>query len=373
MGAGASSTLDGLSTEQHDLVEARYSTLKSAGLKVPQIFAQIGREMESMKVTTEPPPQLTAIERARKRVAMLTKSISLKATTNYLVAVDGSGSSNTAVEVCLQELMKSRDCITALHVFDSTKVNVSLPAAMKPEALHEAVDVQLMTRMRKERYALNWVDKKGQETRPFLLKVVNSIADNPDDLPVNMQPSYFVTGTTGRKANKKIGSLPILAAGQFHLPNIIIKQGPAPFGRPRVFVAAIKDLEHTAPYYLALDLMRPGKGDKLVVLHDHLEDNGLTQLALTGTGFDMTSTETMLKRYGDHFNARFSDDGVDNNAVFRAIARTARTSIKDAILVALEAEKADYLILYPAMESAGLTLMQSMIEEVQCNVIICKR
>jgi hypothetical protein len=88
--------------------------------------------------------------------------------------------------------------------------------------------------------------------------------------------SYMVTGLTGRKGGgtrsaKKVGSLTLLASGQFHLPNIIIKAKSPILGRPRIFMAAIKDLEHVVPYDLALDLMKPGNGDKLIVLHGYQE------------------------------------------------------------------------------------------------------
>ena len=93
----------------------------------------------------------------------------------------------------------------------------------------------------------------------------------------NEKVSYKVTGLTGRKGGgdhgaKKVGSLTLLASGQFHLPNIFIKAKSPILGRPRIFMAAVKDLEHVAPYDLALDLMKPGNGDKLIVLHGYQEN-----------------------------------------------------------------------------------------------------
>lgn len=65
------------------------------------------------------------------------------------------------------------------------------------------------------------------------------------------KPSYFVSGFNGNKheSGKKVGSLPILAAGQFHLPNIIVKQLPTA-RRPRVFVACVKSIDHLEPYHV---------------------------------------------------------------------------------------------------------------------------
>jgi len=258
MGAGASA-LEGLSADQHDMMEKRYNELKATGMQGPQILEKLGGEVEQLKAEAA---GLSALERARQRVSALTSIISREAAQNFLVAVDGSDSSNAAVEVCLRELMKSRDCISALHAFDSTKKYESLAESHKPEELREAISIKLMTRTSKDRHSLNWVDKKGQETKPFVLKVVNDIADHRESLPLHMRPSFFVTGITGRKGSK-VGSLPAMAAGQFHLPNIIIKNAGPVVDRPRVFVAAIKDLEHTAQYYVAQDLLKPGKGDKV--------------------------------------------------------------------------------------------------------------
>ena len=85
-----------------------------------------------------------------------------------------------------------------------------------------------------------------------------------------------MTGMKGRKANNlganKIGSLPLLASGEFNLPNIIVKAKVPILGRPRIFLCAIKDLEHVAPYDSALDLMKPGNGDQLLVLHGYKDD-----------------------------------------------------------------------------------------------------
>jgi hypothetical protein len=63
----------------------------------------------------------------------------------------------------------------------------------------------------------------------------------------------------------KGSTLPMLAAGHFHVPNIVIKMPALVTMRPRVFVATIKNMERPDPYYIALDLMRPGNRDKVRV------------------------------------------------------------------------------------------------------------
>ena len=101
---------------------------------------------------------------------------------------------------------------------------------------------------------------------------MNELVLKRDLLPRKERPSFLVTGFTGRKkgplGGKQVGSLPLLAAGQFFLPNIIVKNKEGPIvDRPRLFVACIKDLDTTMPYEVSLDLLKPGLGDKLIVLH----------------------------------------------------------------------------------------------------------
>jgi hypothetical protein len=297
----------------------------------------------------------------------VTRAISLEASTNYIVAVDGSENSCSALEVCLQELMKSRDSICALHVFDSTKKSDHLASVHRPEALKESMGVKLMTRTNKDRFTLNWVDKKGETTKNYVLKVVNDLADRRDTLPANVRPSYFVTGLHGRKETGKPGSMPLLAAGQFHLPNIIIKKEAPIVDRGRIFVASIKDLSHTAPYYVALDLMKPGKGDKLVVLHVYAY-NSME---------NATEADGMLKKYEKYFLEHFVEDGLEHNATFRSIPQPGGASTRDILLEAIATEKADYVILNPTLSlnpaMAASALLTTVIEQADCNVIICKR
>jgi hypothetical protein len=205
-----------------------------------------------------------------------------------------------------------------------------------------------------------------------LKQVVNNIADHREAFPVNMRPSFFVTGYTGRKgANGKAGSLALLAAGQFHLPNIIVKN-PVPIsGRGRVFVASIKSLGHEDPYHVALDLIKPGNGDTLVVLHVYAETffAGGAGTGALGAG----GSATVLARYEKHFKQRFLEDGLGAQAAFLPLVQAGGADIRETILAALDDLKADYLILNPALVVDARHLSLHLIEEASCNVIICKR
>ena len=117
----------------------------------------------------------------------------------------------------------------------------------------------------------------------------------------------------GRKAGatSKIGSLPLLAAGQFHLPNIIVKSKAPIVDRPRVFMAAVKDLEHVVPYDLALDLMKPGNGDKLLVVHGYKDTFGVqAELAKFEEYFEDRLVADGLKRNGSAFVPVLEQAGV---------------------------------------------------------------
>jgi hypothetical protein len=133
---------------------------------------------------------------------------------------------------------------------------------------------------------------------------VNDICLQRDLLDYEDRPSYFVTGITGRKEvnrENKVGTLPMLAAGQFLIPNIIIKLKPI-IDRPRVFVCAIKDLEQIEPYILSLDLAKPGNGDKVHILHVYKDDAA-----------NKTLNTNKVKEFGDYFSKRIKEDGLDTN------------------------------------------------------------
>jgi hypothetical protein len=212
---------------------------------------------------------LADVVAARARLSALNRAFSGggDSSTKFLVAVDGSEGADIAFAVTLQELMRSRDTLHVLHAFDSTKTKADLPEAMKPGPLKEAVDNRLMAQLAKRRYNLIWTDKKGENTVPFLTTYVNKLARED----AVARRTFFVAGYTGRK---KSSSLAIHSAGKFCLPSIIVKQPVMPTKAQntptsRIFVACMKDpsnAEATAHCYdVALELMKPGLGDQLVV------------------------------------------------------------------------------------------------------------
>lgn len=83
------------------------------------------------------------------------------------------------MQVCLQELTTSKDGLIALHVFDSTKVNPGLSPRLKPDALKERFEVDLMARSNMGRYKLMWMNKYGDTTKDFLLTKVTVTAAAP--------------------------------------------------------------------------------------------------------------------------------------------------------------------------------------------------
>ena len=111
----------------------------------------------------------------------------------------------------------------------------------------------------------------------------------------------------------------------------------------------------------------------MIVMHVYDEDSGLTHHSRTGTGADETASETLLERYEGHFRQRFAADGLETSASFLPIAKPGGKSTKDTILETIEARKADYVVLYPALQSTGIVDVGSLIEGAPCSVIVCKR
>jgi hypothetical protein len=225
--------------------------------------------------------------------------------------------------------MKSRDGIIGLHCFDSTKNVDTLDPNLKPEALRMQYHVDLtMKTAGNNRFRLLWIDKEGDSTDMFILKTVNEICFKRNLLDYQDRPSYFITGMTGRKEvnkQKKVGTLPKLAAGLFLIPNIIIKLKPIT-DRPRVFVCAIKSLEHIEPYNLCLDLAKPGNGDKVYILHvynNESQSDEATTVGASSTSGDKgdllsssSSNSTTLERIekiNQYFTERIQEDGLSKS------------------------------------------------------------
>jgi hypothetical protein len=120
---------------------------------------------------------LAVVSQARKRVTILMKEQAAckqaPMVTNFMVAVDGSCSSNVAFEVVIKELMSpDKDGLIALHIYDTQKVHKGLDPRLKPEALKERFEVDLMTRVRKNR--LLWKNKCNGSTCDTLVKTVRA-------------------------------------------------------------------------------------------------------------------------------------------------------------------------------------------------------
>ena len=302
---------------------------------------------------------------ARARLATLNRAFAGggESSTKFLVAVDGSEGADMAFEVTLQDLMRSRDTIHILHAFDSTKSRADLPEAMKPRPLKEAVDNRLMAQLAKRRYFLTWTDKKGEKTTPYLTAYINKLARED----AVARRTFFVAGYTGRK---KCSSLAIHSAGKFCLPSIIVKQPvflESTLDKPstRTFVACVKnpsDVEATAHCYnVALELIKPGLGDQLVVLHVYDES------------FNGDEVDAKLAKWEKHFSQRFKEDGlVSSGSKFLPIAHPSGTPPRDVIVAQLEALSANYAIMVPTLEKVDIT-MKYVLVHAECNLVICKR
>lgn len=148
---------------------------KAGGLSLLRALHDELTEIENEK--KEGRDFLALVSGARMRVTILLKEqATCKQTstvTNFMVAVDGSSLSNVAYEVVIKELMSpDKDGLIALHVYDSQKVDKGLDPKLKPEALKERFEVDLMTRVRKNR--LLWKNKCNGSTCKILVKTVRA-------------------------------------------------------------------------------------------------------------------------------------------------------------------------------------------------------
>jgi len=265
---GSGSSLSSLSDDDILLLSEKYAELHAAGMDGVALLHRLNAaaiEINERKRTavisdkTEGSKKEDHVEKVRK---LLLKIVLEESFSNFFVGVDGSENSDLAFQVATQELMKSKDGVVLIHAFDSTVKRPDLPTALMPKELHERLHCMLVSTMSAKRFRMKWLDKAGSTTKNFIVKTINDLLHDREKLPLIERPSYIVTGITGRKGNLKGKTLPIVAAGHFHIPNIVVKCPPIT-NRARVFFAAIKDFEHLSPYYVALDLMKPGHGDKV--------------------------------------------------------------------------------------------------------------
>jgi hypothetical protein len=352
------------------ILDAKYKNLKSSGvhgLALLQELHNIMHEIRHLKVDKF----RDSLFLARERVTVLMQQVVKENYVNFMVGLDGSRASNNAYEVCLTELVRSRDGIIGLHFFDSTKSNANLSQSFKPEPLKEKFNLDLTVRSNVGRFTLNWLDKKGQRTDTFVVKTVNDMCEGRDKLLEKERPSFLVTGYTGRKkanltGKKEIGTLALLAAGQLMIPTIIVKCEPV-IDRPRIFVCAIKDAEHFYLYNLCLDLMKPGNGDKLFVIHIHAPDDGVMNEA----------QRERRENLENCINIRMGQDALTKNgSKFMAVCNKDKVPNYKLVLQTLEELEADYVVINPHIQVTGAVVPNNcelIIKEADCNIVVCHK
>lgn len=212
--------------------------------------------------------------------------------------MDGHDPSELAYAAAVA-MMKSRDGLIVLHVFDSSASDDEMPDALRPHRIKDRFDLDLSTSMSASRFQLKWLDKQGESLKSFLLKAVNDLARKREDLP--LKPSYFISGFSEKPKGPRLKTLSVLAAGQFQLPNIIIKQ-PVVKGKKRIFVVAVKDTVSMMPYEAALGLIK--SGDLLIILTVYEESN------YEATAFHEDESDHVIKKFRAEFEKRLDSDGV---------------------------------------------------------------
>mmetsp|Transcript_5288 Transcript_5288/g.6890 ORF Transcript_5288/g.6890 Transcript_5288/m.6890 type:complete len:402 (+) Transcript_5288:87-1292(+) len=361
------------SKEDLELLKTKFSNMKAAGIHGLALLQGLHLAMHEIAHRVETPQDrlANAVIMARQRVSILMKQVSFENYANFMIGIDGSRASNNAYEVCLTELVKSRDGLIGMHCYDSTKSDGNLSNQFKPEPLKKKFDVDLTARSNLGRYSLLWLDKKGQRTDQFVLKTVNEICENREKLDPTERPSFFVTGYTGRKKallddKKKIGSLSLLAAGHLLIPTIIIKNEPI-LDRGRIFVCCIKNNEHYEPYNVCYDLIKPGQSDKIFVIHIHKDDSGVMNSGFKDKRIELES----------YFNKRMKTDGLlKNGSKFISYCNKDGVPNLQMILQALEELEADYVVINPHIQVTGAIVpnnCENIISGADCNIVICPK
>jgi len=377
MGAGGSSDfkrcVSKLNDDELKVLEDKFTSLKNEGISGPALISKLCEEIDANKASidaadaarnaAEVAANSSPLAESRARVRSVNDAVTMDAQSNFLVGTDGAKPSELALDVCVLELMKDRDSLLVLHASDPKRSNFFSPS-LKAVNVKEKVENTLKeAALSKDDYKLMWIEKKDDENiKTCVMNKVNDLTSTRNDLKASERPNYFVTGITGRRGENTVGKLVLLAVKHFHIPNIVIKIPPVT-DRPRVFVAAIKRLDRMEPVHIAMDLMKPSQGDKLIVLHvysDELEDQA-------------------VQDYASLFKTIVTTDGFEKSgSLFIPVKDSSAKTWRDEIFEILESHKANYFLMNPAidlenelLENETMENCKQIIQHVNCNVVIC--
>lgn len=284
-------------------------------------------------------------------------SITNQAHRHYLVATDGSANGDLAFQVGV-DLVKGKDKLSVMHVFDSTKKAEDLPSKYKPDALKERYEVELVGRLPAARWGLLWADKAGEPTKDFLVREVNRMAARGSRFQSRAVPEFIIMGYRGRKHTdmSKLGSSCETALREVHMPTVVVKYPPVEPRTPRTFVAAVKGPTTTLPYEVALSMVKPS--DTLKVLWIYDEDGSI----------DATIAK-MRETYEQDIQSR----GLIN-ASLDMVRHEPGRAVPSMINDFCAEHNASYLVLAPTIDAVDLTSTSyHVLKDINCNVVLAKK
>lgn len=253
----------------------------------------------------------------------------------FLLAVDGSDESMTALEYLANEVMqRDRDTyLQVLHVFDDSEGQY-LPPACRKDALRHVVEAKLTGAVSAKRFRLSWLDKGGKSVG---FRICEGIKDVDAD--------YVCLGFVGRKGNNRDNHLmasnylEVICMG--HCGAIVFKdESPKqlPIGRPTKFVVSANlNKASTKAFLDVLRLSKPNDEIHVVYVRSYMEHS------------DSDYTVALRKKYAAFFEglhdtaqdvfSKFHDRKVE----FHMVAKQMRETIAQAVVRYADDVEADFI------------------------------
>jgi nucleotide-binding universal stress UspA family protein len=286
----------------------------------------------------------------------------------FLVAIDGSASSEVAVS-CILKLMKDTDKIVLFHAHKHEDEANSLPEMYRHTQLSKTYEVKLADMVPAERRRMCFIERKaGENAKSILLRLVKLCESNTSfsertEYFGDMVPDVVVVGFSGVKkeiANSPllIGSSADLAMKNIHFPMIISKRDIAT--ENRVILFAVDGSEETKQgLKMLFSFLRPS--DTVIVAH-------CQQSALESSRSIFGDTD--VEKLEQYYTKELAD--LSQKGEFHVIPREAGSSIADCVIEKAESVSADYIVLAPTARRQVTNITEEVIRKSPCSVILCK-
>lgn len=282
------------------------------------------------------------------------------AVNGFLISVDGSSSSNAAVE-CAFRLRKPNDTATIFHIH---KVNKALPSELTVETIRQMYSQKLQQNVPPGKHALSIVECEERYTiKEKLQSIVKLCATEKSRASERMsmlgphKPTFLFLGFSGRKSEFEnmpsfMGSTTNIALRSWQLPVVISKSVCAP--SHRVFVLAA---DCTKPNLRGLGmiscLFQPGDTLILVFVHS-------------------TSASTKRPVSVEDYYSELTTPLKTRIEVKHVVAEREGGSIADCLLrVVNEDIHPDFVIVVPRARKHITSVTEEVILKSKYSIILC--